>query len=276
MSYFLSWILALFLLLVTLKDNAAFNMLPANLNTHLFQRNIKSAQFAHHNRIGFMADPDARPEVDPTRKDLIDQKVSTSSITVPIVDFKGTKMDIFSRLLKDRIIIIGKEINDDLANSVVAQLLFLASEDPNKDISLYINCPGGSISSAMAIFDMMQLVPCPVSTMCFGTASAMGAFLLGAGARGKRKALPNARIMLHQPLGGARGQAADIEIQAKEIMFVRAQLSSYLAEFTGKSVETIEEDSDRDFYLTSRQARDYGLIDEVITTKTSNIHIPTV
>jgi len=191
-----------------------------------------------------------------------------------MVDFGGTKMDVNSRLLKDRIIMIGKGVDDVMANVVVAQLLYLANEDPKSDITMYINSPGGSISSGMAIFDTMQFIPCDVSTVCFGMAASMGAFLLGAGTKGKRRALPNSRIMIHQPLGGARGQAADIEIQAKEILFVREQINGYLARFTDQPQDKIEADCDRDFFMTPEQAVDYGLIDEVVKTKTSHIKKP--
>jgi ATP-dependent Clp endopeptidase proteolytic subunit ClpP len=220
-----------------------------------------------------MADPDAPPEVNPTRRDPNEPEPFVP-VRLPVVDFGGTKMDVNSRLLKDRIIMLGKGVDDTMANAVVSQLLYLANEDPTADITLYINSPGGSISSGMAIFDTMQFIPCDVSTVCFGMAASMGAFLLGAGTKGKRRALPNSRIMIHQPLGGARGQAADIEIQAKEILFVRAQINTYLAAFTDQPVEKIEEDCDRDFFMTPTQAVDYGLIDEVVKTKTSNIKIP--
>lgn len=222
----------------------------------------------------WMADPDQAPEVDPTRRDPDEPRDPQPPVRLPMVDFGGTKMDVNSRLLKDRIIMIGKGVDDAMANVVVAQLLYLANEDPTADITMYINSPGGSISSGMAIFDTMQFIPCDVSTVCFGMAASMGAFLLGAGTKGKRRALPNSRIMIHQPLGGARGQAADIEIQAKEILFVRAQINSYIAQFTDQPVEKIEEDCDRDFFMTPPQAVDYGLIDEVVKTKTSHIQIP--
>ena len=146
-------------------------------------------------------------------------------------------------------------------------MLYLANEDPEADITLYINSPGGSVSAGMAIYDTMQFIPCDVSTVCFGMAASMGAFLLGAGAKGKRKSLPNARIMIHQPLGGAQGQAADIEIQAKEILFIRALLCEYIADYTGQPVEKIEEDCDRDFFMTPEEAKDYGIIDEVLASK---------
>lgn len=217
--------------------------------------------------------PDAPPEVNPTRRDP-DEPLPDIHVRLPVVDFAGTKMDVNSRLLQDRIIMIGKSVDDNVANAVVAQLLYLANDNPSADVTMYINCPGGSISSGMAIFDTMQFIPCDVSTVCLGSASSMGAFLLGAGTKGKRKALPNARIMIHQPLGGARGQATDIEIQAKEIMFVRAQINSHIAAFTGQPLAKVEEDCDRDFFLTPEQAVDYGLIDEVVKTKTSHILKP--
>lgn len=220
-----------------------------------------------------MSDQDTPPEVDPTRRDPDDPQPNIP-VRLPVVDFGGTKMDVNSRLLQDRIIMIGKPVDDEMANAVVAQLLYLANDNPSADVTMYINSPGGSISSGMAIFDTMQFIPCDVSTVCFGMAASMGAFLLGAGTKGKRRALPNARIMIHQPLGGARGQAADIEIQAKEILFVRAQINAYIAAFTGQPVNKVEEDCDRDFFLTPEQAVDYGLIDEVVKTKTGHILKP--
>eukprot|EP00577_Skeletonema_sp_RCC1716_P033792 CAMPEP_0113434450 /NCGR_PEP_ID=MMETSP0013_2-20120614/35600_1 /TAXON_ID=2843 ORGANISM="Skeletonema costatum, Strain 1716" /NCGR_SAMPLE_ID=MMETSP0013_2 /ASSEMBLY_ACC=CAM_ASM_000158 /LENGTH=296 /DNA_ID=CAMNT_0000324461 /DNA_START=8 /DNA_END=899 /DNA_ORIENTATION=+ /assembly_acc=CAM_ASM_000158 len=179
-----------------------------------------------------------------------------------------------SRLLQDRIILLGQGVDDEIANVLCAQLLYLANEDPTKDITLYINSPGGSVSAGMAIYDTMQYVPCDVSTVCFGMAASMGAFLLGAGAPGRRRALPNARIMIHQPLGGAQGQAADIEIQAKEILFIREVLNTYIAEYCDQPKDKIEADCDRDFFMTAEEAVDYGIIDEMITTKTSHITKP--
>jgi len=179
----------------------------------------------------------------------------------------GEQIDVVSRLLKDRILLLGSEVNDEVGNVLVAQMLYLANEDPEADITLYINSPGGSVSAGMAIYDTMQFIPCDVSTVCFGMAASMGAFLLGAGAKGKRKSLPNARIMIHQPLGGAQGQAADIEIQAKEILFLRALLCEYIADYTGQPVEKIEDDCDRDFFMTPEEAKDYGIIDEVLPSK---------
>lgn len=179
----------------------------------------------------------------------------------------NSQMDIYSRLAKDRILLLGRSVDDEVANSLVAQMLFLASEDPGKDITLYINSPGGGVSAGMAIYDTMQFIPCDMQTICFGTAASMGAFLLGAGTKGKRKSLPNARIMIHQPLGGAQGQAADIEIQAKEILFVKALLNGYMADFTGQPLGKIEKDTDRDFFMTAKEAKEYGIIDEVIKTK---------
>ncbi len=175
--------------------------------------------------------------------------------------------DIYSRLLKDRIIFLGGEIDDDVANTVVAQMLFLEMEDPDADIMLYINSPGGSVSAGLAIYDTMRYLKCEVSTLCVGLAASMGAFLLAAGAQGKRKALPHAEIMIHQPLGGARGQATDIQIQADQIQRVKKTLNELLAKNTGKSLKTIEKDTDRDHFMTAEQAKDYGLIDEIIAPR---------
>lgn len=166
--------------------------------------------------------------------------------------------DIYSRLLKDRIIMIGSPIDDNVANSVVAQMLFLAAEDPEKDISLYINSPGGSITAGMAIYDTMQFIKPDVSTICIGMAASMGAFLLAAGAKGKRYALPNSEVMIHQPLGGTQGQAADIQIHAKRIMEMRDKINQILADRTGQPLEVIERDTDRDFFMTADKAKDYG------------------
>ncbi len=172
--------------------------------------------------------------------------------------------DIYSRLLKDRIIILGGPVTDEVANLVVAQLLFLAAEDPEKDINLYINSPGGSITAGMAIFDTMQFIKPDVSTICIGMAASMGAFLLAAGAKGKRFALPNSEVMIHQPLGGAQGQASDIAIRAKRILRMRANLNKMLSEFTGQPLAKIEQDTDRDNFMTAREAKEYGLIDKVL------------
>ncbi|MFU8814816.1 MAG: ATP-dependent Clp endopeptidase proteolytic subunit ClpP [Pseudomonadales bacterium] len=175
--------------------------------------------------------------------------------------------DIYSRLLKDRIIFLVGPVEDNVANLVVAQLLFLESENPDKDINLYINSPGGSVTAGMSIYDTMQFVRCDVSTMCIGQAASMGAFLLAAGAAGKRFALPNSRMMLHQPSGGSRGVAADIEIQAKEILLMRDRLNRVLADHTGQSAERIAEDTERDFWMDPDQALDYGLVDKVQTPR---------
>lgn len=172
--------------------------------------------------------------------------------------------DIYSRLLKDRIIFIGSGIDDDISNLVIAQMLFLQSEDAEKDISLYINSPGGSVTAGMAIYDTIQFLKCDVATYCVGQAASMGAVLLAAGAKGKRFALPNARIMIHQPWGGVQGQAADISIQAKEILRLRDRLNAILASHTGKPLEVIVRDSDRDFFMSSEEAREYGLVDTVL------------
>ena len=171
--------------------------------------------------------------------------------------------DIYSRLLKDRVIFLGSEIDDNLANLVIAQLLFLEGEDPGKDINLYINSPGGSITAGMAIYDTMQYIKPDVSTICVGMAASMGAFLLSAGAKGKRFALPNSEIMIHQPSGGAAGQAADIDIQAKRIMAIKKKLNEILASNTGQTLKKIEKDTDRDYFMTSDEAKEYGIIDEV-------------
>jgi ATP-dependent Clp protease, protease subunit len=178
--------------------------------------------------------------------------------------------DIFSRLLKDRIIFIGMGIGDEVSNLIVAQLLFLQSEDAEKDISMYINTPGGSVTAGMAIYDTMQFLKCDVATYCVGQASSMGAVLLAAGRRGKRFALPNARIMIHQPWGGVEGQAADISIQAKEILRLRDRLNEILAFHTGKPLEAITKDTDRDFFMSADEAKQYGLVDEVVKSRKSD------
>jgi ATP-dependent Clp protease protease subunit len=172
--------------------------------------------------------------------------------------------DIYSRLLKDRIIFLGTPINDVVANSVIAQMLFLAADDPEKDIHLYINSPGGSITAGMAIYDTMQFIKPDVSTICVGLAASMGAFLLAAGTPGKRFALPNSEVMIHQPLGGAEGQASDIEIRARRILKMRDKLNRILAERTGQPLERIEKDTDRDYFMTAEEAKAYGLVDKVI------------
>jgi ATP-dependent Clp protease protease subunit len=172
--------------------------------------------------------------------------------------------DIYSRLLKDRIVFLGTQVNDVVANSIIAQLLFLAAEDPEKDIHLYINSPGGSITSGMAIYDTMQFIKPDVSTICVGMAASMGAFLLAAGAKGKRFALPNSEVMIHQPLGGAEGQASDIEIRARRILKLRDKLNGILSERTGQPLERIEKDTDRDNFMEAEVAKEYGLIDKVI------------
>lgn len=172
--------------------------------------------------------------------------------------------DIYSRLLKDRIIFLGSGVNDVVANSIIAQMLFLAADDPEKDISLYINSPGGSITAGMAIYDTMQYIKPDVSTICVGMAASMGAFLLTAGAKGKRYALPNSEVMIHQPLGGAEGQATDIEIRARRILKMRDKLNGILAERSGQPLERIERDTDRDYFMSAEEAREYGLVDKVI------------
>ena len=190
---------------------------------------------------------------------------------IPIVVEKSSRgeraYDIYSRLLKDRIIFAGYPIDDNVSNLIIAQMLFLEAEDQEKDINLYVNCPGGVVTSGLAIYDTMQYIRCPVATICIGQAASMGALLLAAGAKGKRYALPNARIMIHQPLGGVQGQATDIDIQAKEILRMREIINEILVRHTGKEIDQVKMDTDRDFFLSSEQARDYGLIDEVIEKK---------
>ena len=175
--------------------------------------------------------------------------------------------DIFSRLLKDRIIFIGTGISDEVSNLLIAQMLFLQSEDAEKDINLYVNSPGGSVTAGLAIYDTIQFLKCPVTTYCVGQAASMGAVLLASGTKGKRFALPNARIMIHQPWGGVQGQASDISIQAKEILRLRDRLNEILAVHTGKPLDTISKDTDRDFFMSAQEAKDYGIVDDVIGGK---------
>ena len=177
--------------------------------------------------------------------------------------------DIYSRLLRERIIFLGTEVNDQVADALVAQMLFLEADDPEKDIQLYINSPGGSVTAGLAIYDTMQQVSPDVITICYGLAASMGAFLLSGGTKGKRLALPNSRIMIHQPLGGAQGQAVEIEIQAKEILFLKETLNSLLADHTGQSIQKISEDTDRDHFLSPQEAVEYGLIDKVVSSLNS-------
>jgi ATP-dependent Clp protease protease subunit len=190
---------------------------------------------------------------------------------IPIVVEKSSRgeraYDIYSRLLKDRIIFAGYPVDDNVCNLIIAQMLFLEAEDQEKDINLYVNCPGGVVTSGLAIYDTMQYIRCPVATICIGQAASMGALLLAAGAKGKRYALPHARIMIHQPLGGVQGQATDIDIQAREILRMREIINDILVRHTGKKLDQVKMDTDRDFFLSAEQARDYGLIDEVIEKK---------
>ena len=187
---------------------------------------------------------------------------------VPVViqqDARGERsFDIYSRLLRERVVFVGSAIDDEVANLVVAQLLHLEAEDPEKDIQMYVNSPGGGVYAGMAIYDTMRFIKPDVATMCIGQAASMGSFLLSAGAKGKRFALPNARIMIHQPHGGAQGQATDIEIQAREILYLRERLNKLMAEHTGQSVDKIARDVERDFFMSSEQAKDYGLIDQIL------------
>ncbi len=195
----------------------------------------------------------------------------TKDALVPVVVEQTNRgersYDIFSRLLNDRIIFLSDEVNDATASLVVAQMLFLEAQDPDKDISFYINSPGGSVTAGMAIYDTMQFIKCDVSTICIGMAASMGAFLLSSGTKGKRFALPHSEVMIHQPLGGARGQASDIQIQAEQILKTKATLNRILAENTGKPLEVIERDTDRDNYMTADEAMQYGLIDKVLAKR---------
>ena len=183
--------------------------------------------------------------------------------------------DIYSRLLRERIVFLGQEVRDENSNLIVAQLLFLEAEDPERDIYLYINSPGGSVSSGLGIFDTMNKIQPDVCTVCTGLAASMGAFLLSAGAKGKRMSLPNSRIMIHQPLGGAQGQATDIEIQAKEILYLKSLLNNHLADHTGQPLSKIAEDTERDFFMSAEEAKNYGLIDQVISRDSSTTNSPT-
>ena len=197
-------------------------------------------------------------------RDIINKSRSSVPTVVEQSGRGERAFDIYSRLLRERIIFLGTGINDQVSDSLVAQLLFLEAEDPEKDIQIYINSPGGSVTAGLAIYDTMQQISPDVVTICFGVAASMGAFLLSGGAKGKRLALPNSRIMIHQPLGGAQGQAVEIEIQAKEILFLKKTLNSLLAEHTGQSLEKINEDTERDYFLSPGEAVQYGLIDKVI------------
>ena len=202
---------------------------------------------------------------------MFDPKLYTQDALVPMVVEQTNRgersYDIFSRLLNDRVIFLSDQVNDTTASLVVAQMLFLEAQDPDKDISFYINSPGGSVSAGMAIYDTMNFIKCDVSTICIGMAASMGAFLLSAGTKGKRFALPHSEIMIHQPLGGAKGQATDIEIQAKQILRIKATLNEILAQNTGKPIEIIEKDTDRDNYMTAEEALEYGLIDKILTRR---------
>ena len=199
----------------------------------------------------------------------IDEKILNQLVPIVIEQTGRSEraFDIFSRLLKERIVFLGTPIEDSMASLIIAQLLFLEAEDSEKDIYLYINTPGGIITSGMGIYDTMQYIKPDVSTICLGQAASMGAFLLAGGAKGKRSALPNSRIMIHQPMGGTEGQAADIKIQAEEILRMKKQLNTILAKNTGKTLKKIETDTDRDNYLTSREAKTYGLIDSILTKR---------
>jgi ATP-dependent Clp protease protease subunit len=214
-----------------------------------------------------------RPETRAQAMDVLERMASRpeANIIYPHVvetTHRGERTwDIFSRLLKDRIVFLGSAVDDDVANIIIAQFLFLESEDPDKDVQLYINSPGGVVTAGLAIFDTMQYVRCPVSTLCLGQAASMAAVLLSAGKKGSRYALPHSRVMIHQPLGGARGQATDIEIQAREIRHMKDVITQILVDATGKNRDDITKDIDRDFYMGPAQAKEYGLIDEIFDKK---------
>lgn len=229
-------------------------------------RGTRGAQADGRNRRQPVLAVSAEPEVDP-RPPQKDPPQQVPPVRMPMIATGAGTIDVMSRLLQDRILILGGQVNDEMANVLIAQMLYLANQDSERDITVYINSPGGSVSAGLAIFDSMQFVPCDVSTVCFGMAASMGAFLLGAGTKGKRKCLPNSRVMIHQPLGGAGGQAADIEIQAKEILFLRDLLNTYIADFTDKPLEKIAADTDRDYFMTPEEAVEYGIVDEVIKTR---------
>ena len=217
-----------------------------------------------------MRRPETRTQAVELLESIQNQPAITGVIYPHVVEttHRGERTwDIFSRLLKDRIVFLGSAVDDDVANIIIAQFLFLESEDPDKDIQLYINSPGGVVSAGLAMYDTMQYVRCPVSTICIGQAASMGALLLGAGQKGRRFALPHSRIMIHQPLGGARGQATDIEIQAREIRHAKDVIPNILVDSTGKKRDEIERDIDRDFYMGPGQAKEYGIIDEIFEPK---------
>jgi ATP-dependent Clp endopeptidase proteolytic subunit ClpP len=249
--------------------------LRSGLPTMTFKRVSDGQNFKWDDATGAL-----RPENDVvslTARDVVaQQKPPGKPPGMPMVGAGDDKVDVMSRLLRDRIIVLGQQVDDEIANVLVAQMLYLAGDDPTADITMYINSPGGSVSAGMAIFDTMQFIPCDVKTVCFGTAASMGAFLLGAGTKGKRQSLPNSRIMIHQPLGGAQGQADDIEIQAQEILYIRSLLNQYLSDFTGQSLTKIEQDCDRDYFMSAPDAKTYGIIDEVLRSKipTPNLQRP--
>lgn len=212
---------------------------------------------------GLRMAPPNQPQTEPNQP----PKRETTPLPLPTVTMGKDQYDVISRLLKDRILLLGTEVNDEVANVMVSQMLYLASADPSKDITIYINSPGGSVQAGLAIFDTMQYIPCDVNTVCFGMAASMGAFLLSSGKKGKRKSLPNSRIMIHQPLGGSQGEATDLEITAKLMLHTKEVLNTYMAAFCDQPIDKLRRDTDRDFYMTPEEALDYGLIDEVIQHK---------
>eukprot|EP01038_Epipyxis_sp_PR26KG_P012937 gene12937-17345_t len=232
-------------------------MLSCYLSFNILDYKSKANYIRQNNGL-WMAPPNPQPE--PNQP----PKRETSPLSVPTVGLGKDQYDVISRLLKDRILLLGSEVNDEVANVMVSQMLYLASEDPTADITIYINSPGGSVQAGMAIFDTMNFIPCDVNTVCFGMAASMGAFLLSAGTKGKRRSLPNSRIMIHQPLGGSQGEATDLEITAKLMLHTKEVLNTYLSAFCNQPIDKLRVDTDRDFYMTPDEALSYGIIDDVI------------
>jgi len=241
------------------------------LSSSVFINSFKSSSNPARNRVSAALStlkmaPTTPPQTQPN-PDQQPPRREQEPLPLPMVGLGKDQLDVVSRLMKDRILLLGSEVNDDVANVMVAQMLYLARADPKADITLYINSPGGSVQAGLAIFDTMQYIPCDVNTVCFGMAASMGAFLLAAGTKGKRRSLPNSRIMIHQPLGGSQGEATDLEITAKLILNTKDVLNTYLADFCSQPMDKIVLDTDRDFYMTPQEAKDYGIIDEVIQHK---------
>lgn len=238
-------------------------LLMLGLSESLFIPSARNLILPNGNAGVYMAPPNQPNQPEPNHP----PKRETSPPPLPTVGLGKDQYDVISRLMKDRILLLGSEVNDDVANVMVSQMLYLASADPEADITLYINSPGGSVQAGLAIFDTMNYIPCDVSTVCFGMAASMGAFLLSAGAKGKRRSLPNSRIMIHQPLGGSQGEATELEIIAKLMLHTKETLNTYMAAFCDQPIDKLRIDTDRDFYMTPDEALSYGLIDEVIQHK---------